>query len=426
MAASRAVDELLARVPRRYRITVLGAEQAPAYNRVLLSAVLAGEAAAGSLALQPKADLDAHDARVLTGRRVTGIEPQTRRVLLADGESLAYDHLLLATGARPVRPQLPGIELDSVLGVQTLDDARVLLERVRTTGPRRVAVIGGGFVGLEMAEAFVRRGAQVCLLEGAEQLMRALDADMAERLLGPLRGIGIEVVLGAEVAELRPGVVALADGTEVPADLVVLALGVTPNAELGAEAGLATGTNGALVVNRRQQATAEGVWAAGDCTETFHLVSGLPTYVALGTVANKQGRVAGINLGGGYATFPGVVGTAITKVCQYEVARSGLSVLEASRAGFVTVAETIRTTTRAGYLPDAGPMWVKLVAEAGTGRLLGGQIVGEAGAAKRIDTLAVALQARMCLTDLIDADLAYAPPFSSVWDPLQIAARVLA
>jgi NADPH-dependent 2,4-dienoyl-CoA reductase/sulfur reductase-like enzyme len=340
--------------------------------------------------------------------------------------TIGFDHLLLATGARPVRPPLPGIELDSVLAVQTLDDARVLLERVRTTGPRRVAVVGGGFVGLEMAEAFVRRGAQVCLLEGAEQLMRALDADMAERLLGPLRGLGIEVVVGAEVAELRPGVVVLADGTEVPADLVVLALGVTPNAELGAEAGLATGSSGALVVNRRQQSQAEGVWAAGDCTETFHLVSGRPTYVALGTVANKQGRVAGINLGGGYAAFPGVVGTAITKVCQYEVARSGLSALEASRAGFVTVAETIRTTTRAGYLPDAGTMWVKLVAEAGTGRLLGGQIIGEAGSAKRIDTLAVALQARMCLTDLIDADLAYAPPFSSVWDPLQIAARVLA
>ena len=170
----------------------------------------------------------------------------------------------------------------------------------------------------------------------------------------------------------------------------------------------------------------DGVWAAGDCAESFHLVSRRPVHVALGTVANRQGRVAGINIGGGYATFPGVVGTAVTRVCSTEVGRTGLTETEAARDGFRAVAATIESTTRAGYYPGAAPITVKLVAERGTGRLLGGQIVGGEGAAKRIDMLAVALTAGMTVDELIDLDLSYAPPFSPVWDPVATAARVAA
>jgi NADPH-dependent 2,4-dienoyl-CoA reductase/sulfur reductase-like enzyme len=167
------------------------------------------------------------------------------------------------------------------------------------------------------------------------------------------------------------------------------------------------------------------VFAAGDCCESRHLVSGRTTHVALGTVANKQGRVAGINLGGGYATFPGVVGTAITKVCNLEVARTGLTEREAAGEGFEARAVAVDTTTIAGYMPDTKPMTLKLVGEVGTGRLLGGQIVGEERSAKRIDTIATALHARFRIDELIDLDLAYAPPFSSTWDPIHLAARRL-
>src|SRR5690606_35233824 len=169
--------------------------------------------------------------------------------------------------------------------------------------------------------------------------------------------------------------------------------------------------------DRRQRTNLDGVYAAGDCCESWHLVSGRAVHVALGTVANKQGRVAGINLGGGYATFPGVVGTAITKVCGLEVSRTGLTEVEADNASIDAVCATIDTITRAGYLSDTEPMTVKMLAERGTGRLLGGQIVGGKGAAKRVDTLATALHARMRVDEIIDLDLAYAPPFSSVWDP---------
>jgi NADPH-dependent 2,4-dienoyl-CoA reductase/sulfur reductase-like enzyme len=379
------------------------------------------------VARTPQTFREQHRIDVRLQHEVVGIDLAAGQLEVRDHPrertiTVSFDMLHLAMGARPVRPPLPGIDGDHVKGVQTLDDARVLLERVRLSSPARVVVVGGGYIGLEMAEAFVRRGSAVTLVEADEQLMRTLDRDMADRLLVPMRNLGIDVRLSTAVEAFEDGHV-VAGGEELPADLVVLGLGVTPNSEIAAAAGVELGSRGSIKVDRRQQTSAASVWAAGDCAETFHLVSNRPIHVALGTVANKQGRVAGINIGGGYASFPGVVGTAITKVCQYEVARTGLTELEARRDGFEHVAATIETTTRAGYLPDARPMWVKMVAERGTGRLLGAQIVGEEGAAKRIDALAMALHARMDVQAVVDADLAYAPPFSSVWDPVQIAAR---
>jgi len=371
-----------------------------------------------------------HRIDVRLHHEVLGIDHGSREVEIRDHLHrrtirLGYDKLHVATGARPTRPELPGIDLDHVHGVQTLDDARVLLDHARTRPCRDVVVVGGGYIGLEMAEAFVRWGASVTLVERSPHLMGTLDADIADRLVAPLEALGVRVRTGTPVAGFEPGKVLLEDGSALDGDLVVLGLGVTPNAELAAEAGAATGAKGALSVDRRQRTSLEGVYAAGDCCESWHLVSGRHVHLPLGTVANKQGRVAGINLGGGYATFPGVVGTAITKVCSLEVARTGLTEAEAADAAIDAVAATIETTTRASYLPDAEPMTVKLVAERGTGRLLGGQIVGGVTAAKRIDTIATALHARMRVDEVVDLDLAYAPPFSSVWDPVAIAARVL-
>lgn len=383
------------------------------------------------VARSPQEFRDKHRIDVRLHHEVVGIDPANRRLEVRDHQRhrtipIGYDQLHVATGARPTRPDLPGIDLDHVRGVQTLEDAQVLLDHARTSRCRSVVVVGGGYIGLEMAEAFVRWGAAVTLVEGSDQLMRTLDADMAESLVKPIESKGITVRLATRVAGFEPGRVLVEGGDPIAADLVVLGLGVTPNAELAASAGAATGARGALAVDRRQRTTLEGVYAAGDCCESQHLVSGRAVHVALGTVANKQGRVAGTNLGGGYATFPGVVGTAITKVCTLEVARTGLTVAEAERDGFEVAHTTIGTTTRAAYMPDAESMSVKMVAERGSGRLLGAQIVGGPGSAMRIDTVATALHARLRLDELIDLDLAYAPPFSSVWDPIAVAARVLA
>jgi NADPH-dependent 2,4-dienoyl-CoA reductase/sulfur reductase-like enzyme len=335
---------------------------------------------------------------------------------------IGFDRVHVATGARPVRPDLPGIDLPFVHGVQSLGDADDLLAHARSIECSRVVVVGGGYIGIEMAEAFVNRGAKVTLIEASPHVMGTLDPDMAGRVGDALRRFGVDVRTGVAVESFEAGVVHTAVGP-LAADLVVLGLGVSPNTALAAEAGLATGVKGALVVDPRQRTSHEAAYAAGDCCESFHLVSRRQVHVALGTHANRQGRVAGINLGGGYATFRGVVGTAITKICGTEVARTGLNERECREAGLDFVSATIEATTKAGYYPGAGPMAVKVLAEPGHGRLLGAQIVGDAGAAKRIDTVAVALHAGFTADDLVDADLAYAPPFGPLWDPVATAAR---
>ena len=209
----------------------------------------------------------------------------------------------------------------------------------------------------------------------------------------------------------------------LPADLVILGLGVEPNSGLARDAGIPVGASGGIAVDDHVRAGIDGIYAAGDCSETFHRVSRRPVVVALGTHANKQGRVAGINATGGDAVFPGVLGTAASKICKYEVARTGLNEREAAAAGFDAVAVSIDTTTRAGYYPDAAPIRVRVVAERGTGRLLGAQIVGEEGAAKRVDVLAAAIWNDMTVDEVASMDLSYAPPFAPVWDPTLMAAR---
>jgi NADPH-dependent 2,4-dienoyl-CoA reductase/sulfur reductase-like enzyme len=357
----------------------------------------------------------------------TAIDLDRREVEVRDLEAgssyrLAFDHLHLATGGRPLRPPLPGIDLPFVYGVQTLDDATELLAAVERRTVSRVVVVGSGYIGLEMAEAFVRRGASVVVIEQAAQPMTTLDPEMGALVAEAMVGFGIDVRLGVEVTGFDDGTVHTSGGS-VPADLVVLGIGVEPRSDLAAAAGLPLGTKRAIRVDDRQATPVEGVWSAGDCCESRHLVSGEPIHVALGTVANKQARVAGINIGGGRARFAGVLGTAISKICETEIARTGLSTREAERAGLEAVAASVESTTTAGYWPEAAKITVRLVAERGRGRLLGAQIVGGPGAAKRIDTCATAITAGMDVQQVMDLDLAYAPPFSPVWDPVAVAAR---
>ncbi|MFC6886399.1 MULTISPECIES: FAD-dependent oxidoreductase [Actinomadura] len=374
------------------------------------------------------------ERRIDVRTRTEAVEIDTRagRVRVRDVDGGAerwegYDQLMIATGAAPARPRLPGADADGVHGVQTLDDGIAIRRLVEERGPRRAVVVGGGYIGLEMAEALVTRGIEVSLVDGAEQPMRTLDPDMGRLVADAMRGIGVGLHLGERVEgfDTEKGAVTAVrtSARTLPADLVILGLGVKPDSGLARRAGIETGPTGGIVTDRRMRTRAERVWAAGDCVETRHLVSGAPVAIALGTHANKQGRVAGINLGGGYATFPGVVGTAISKICHVEVARTGLNEAEAAAAGFATLSAVVESTTRAGYHPGATTMKTKLVVERRSGRLLGGQIVGEEGAAKRVDGLAIALWNRMTVEEMTGLDLGYAPPFSPVWDPVLIAAR---
>ncbi|HEX6425264.1 MAG TPA: FAD-dependent oxidoreductase [Acidimicrobiales bacterium] len=379
------------------------------------------------VARSPTTFRDDHDIDVRLGHEARALDLDARTVEAWDAEAgravtVGFDTLHLATGARPLRPDLPGIDDAVVHGVQTLDDAAAVERAAR--GAQRVVVVGGGYIGLEMAEAFVHRGVGVTLVEAADQLMPSLDADVAAPLVGALEGLGIDVRLRTPL-EAVEGRAVVAGGERIAADLVVLGLGTRPNADLAAAAGVEVGVKGAIRVDRRQRTSAPGVWAAGDCCESFHMVARTPVHIALGTVANKQGRVAGVNIGGGYAAFPGALGTAVTRVCSVEIGRTGLSRREAEHHGFVAVEATVDGETRARYLPQRKAITVKALAEAGTGRMLGAQIVGEEGTAKRIDVLATAIQAGMTAEQVVDLDLGYAPPFGPVWDPVHLVARGL-
>lgn len=401
------------------------------YSACGIPYVVGGEVAAleDLVSRTPQQFRTEHRIDVRMGHEVLGIDLDARRLTVRDHGhnrelTLGFDLLHIATGARPIRPALPGIDAEFVHGVQTLNDAANLLAHAKAAKCSRVVVVGGGYIGLEMAEAFLRWGAEVTVIDGSEQVMGTLDADMAARVAEAMGRHGIDVRTGVTVEGFEEGRVLTKDGP-VPADLVVLGIGVAPNSVLAGRAGVQLGARDAISVDRTQATSAPGVWAAGDCAEVFHRVSEEWVHIALGTIANKAGRVAGINMAGGYATFSGVVGTAVTRICSSEVARTGLNLGEAAQAGFRVVSAVIEATTHAGYLATARPMAVKMVAEVGTGRLLGCQIVGGDGAGKRIDVVAAAITARMTAADLVELDLSYAPPVSSVWDPVQLAARQL-
>ncbi len=371
------------------------------------------------------------DLRLRT--EVTGIDLDARTVQVCqlDGGASStegFDELVVATGAVPVRPPLPGADAPGIYGVQTLDDGADVLDGLAER-PRRAVVVGGGYIGVEMAESMMRRGLEVTLVDQAPEPMTTLDPDMGALVREAMEGMDIRMRTGTAVSGFETGrdgrVAAVAtEAGELPADLVVLGIGVRPNTELARVAGLALGESGGVLTDLRMRVPGhDGVWAGGDCVEVFHRVSGRRMHIPLGTHANKHGRVIGVNLGGGYATFPGVVGTAVSKVCDLEIGRTGLREAEAAAAGFETVSATADSTTRAGYFPGAAAITVKMIAERGTGRLLGAQLVGREGTGKRVDVCAAALWNGMTAEEMINLDLGYAPPFAPVWDPVLVAAR---
>lgn len=371
---------------------------------------------------------------VRTEHLVLKADTQQKKVLVRDKTKDVefwqdYDQLLIATGAKAYCPDTEGNNAENVFGITTLKSGYNLECYIEEKKPESAVIIGGGYIGLEMAEALLIRGLKVTLVNRSAEVMNTLDPDMGEIVSDAMRKLGVTLYTEEQLKsfELLDGRVnnVITDKRSVPADIVVLGMGSSPNTAFLEGSGIELGIRGAIQVNRRQQTNIPDVYAAGDCAETFHLVSKKPTYIALGTVANKSGVVAGANLSGENAEFPGVVGTAVCKICSYEVARTGLLERELEKMNIDYAKATIESKTRAHYYPDAKSIVVKLIAERATGRLLGGQIIGEEGAAKRIDVIATALIHGLTAQDIVNLDLSYAPPFSPVWDPVQTAARKL-
>jgi NADPH-dependent 2,4-dienoyl-CoA reductase/sulfur reductase-like enzyme len=392
------------------------------------------------------------------GTVVEGIDPAAATVQLRDARTghtdrIGYDQLMLATGAHPVEPDWArrpdGSAVPGVRAVRSLDDGAAWLAQLADAGRtvKQGVVVGGGYIGLEMAEAFVRRGLEVTLVTRGE-VMGSLDPDLGARVRAELERAGVRVVTGAEIdgLELHDGhpCCLAAGGSRFDADVVALGLGARPETELAEVAGLPLGTFGGLLPDDRQQVT-DRIWAAGDCCESIGRMGGGRLgggrlgggrlgggrlYVPLGTHANKQGRVAGENLAGGDARFGGVLGTAVTRFAaggvNVEVGRTGPTSAQAAEAGLDVISLVTESTTASGYMPEAFPIAVKVLADRSDRKLLGVQLVGGPGTAKRVDLAAVALWTGQTVDELAGMDLAYAPPFSPVWDPVQIACRRLA
>ena len=364
-----------------------------------------------------------------TGMRVLSVDAATRRVRVLDLGSgkehdEPFDQLLLATGAQARRLNVPlSDSAPPVYYLRTLVDADAL--RPVLLAGRRIVVLGGGYIGMEMAETCASLGMHVTLVEMQPRLLPGFAAALAEAVEKTLHANGVTVHTASQVTGLDAGHVLLKGGGRVPADMVLAATGVQPNTALAQSAAVALGRTGAIAVNSRMQTNVPGVYAAGDCAESPHRISGQACWLPLGDVANRHGRVAGTNMAGGDAHFPGVLGTAIFKVFDLAVARTGLGQEEAKLAGFDAVSAQIQAPSRARYMSGSATLMLSVTAERGTGRLLGAQAVGTDAVDKTIDTFAAALWGGLATTDLPDLDLAYAPPFSPVLSPVQVAGEVL-
>ncbi len=360
--------------------------------------------------------------------RVDDLDAGGRQVRISGGGSagpLGYDALVIATGANPVRPPVPGLDRPGVFTIRSLDEAIELRRFLDSGAVRRAIVVGAGYIGLETAEALVCAGVDVEVVEALPRVLGTVDEPIAELAREELERHS-RLRLGARLDAVRAGLAgrgltAVVDGAEISTDLLVIATGVRPATELLIRAGARHLPDRSVVVDADMRTSLPDVFAAGDCVALPHLVLGRPAWVPLGPAANKTGRVAGTVAAGGAASFAGVVGTAVVKVFDLEVARTGLSLAEAQAAGLSAVATDVVSRSRAKYYPGSSPLHVRLVHQP-DGRLLGGQLAGREGAAKRVDVLATALHAGFTVADLAALDLSYAPPFAPVYDPVLTAA----
>ncbi len=372
---------------------------------------------------------------VFTHHEALKIFPAKRTLLVKNLENgkefeVQYDKLVIATGARAVRPNVKGVDLKGIFTIRFLEDGIEIKNFIRENSPKKALIVGAGYIGMEMAESLVSVGMDVLIVEQMPSILGTMDDEINEVVEQELQRNGVKLLKSTSVDEFigENGYVKkakLSSGEVVDADLVLIGAGIKPNSEIAKEAGIEIGRTGAIAVNQRMETNIPGIYSAGDCAEAFHLVLNRPVYIPLGTTANKQGKVAGENAAGGNAVFKGIVGTAVFKVFDLEVARTGLSEKQAKAEGFDYVSTVIEHGSRAHYYPGGSKIRVKLVADKKTGRLLGAEMVGRDGVAKRIDVFATALHAKLTVDEIGQLDLSYAPPFAPVWDPVLIAANDL-
>jgi len=419
-------------------ITILTEEEYISYAGCGLAYYIGGvvERRESLFARSPEAFREKQGIEILLRHRAERIDTYDRVVHVTDlragtRKSMPFDRLLIATGAVPLVPPIEGIESEGIFTLRTVPDAEAIRSFITERKVRNAAVVGGGYIGVEVAENLASRGIPVTVFEVEETVLpRMFDPDMAATVGEHMESKGVSVLTGTRVERfLRdPGGNVrglVADGREYECGMVVLGTGVRPNVGLARDARIRLGPTGAIAVDERMETSARGIYAAGDCAETTHLVTGKPYWLPLGSTANKMGRVAGANIAGGRKTFPGVVGTAIVKAFDLAAGRTGLTEKEAKGAGFNPVSSTVKIPSRAAYYPGGGDVTLKLIADRRSRRVIGAQAVGAGTVAKAIDTVAAALTGGLSVEDMSTIDIAYSPPFSPVLDAVVVAAHVL-
>lgn len=433
VAAGMSAASKAARMGRDVEVTVYTQEEYISYSACSLPYLVQGMILdEGELVARTPDQMEKSGVRVLTGHTANELLPERKLVRVADRQGHVledyYDELIIATGARAIVPAVSNSGLPGIFTVKTIPDVHKIHAYLARRKPKNAVIAGGGPIGVEMAEALINQGMQVTILEKAPQILTSFDQDIAAQIQACLAEHGVSVCCNRSVigfdgdSEGNVRAVVAEDG-EYPAELVILAIGVTPNSQMAEAAGIALGVKSAIAVDEEMRTNLPCVYAAGDCATARHIVTGKDVYIPLGTTANKQGKIAGENAAGGSKKFRGVTGASIFRVFDQEAARTGLTAYEAAMSGIDAWESTITSNTKASGYPGRGPITVKLVMERETNRILGGQIFGAAGSGKRIDVITAMVQMAATPEDMAGLDLAYAPPFSPVWDPLLVAAN---
>jgi NADPH-dependent 2,4-dienoyl-CoA reductase/sulfur reductase-like enzyme len=415
-------------------VTVVVADRFPNYSICGLPFYLSGEVPDWhELAHRTEEEITGKGIHLLLDNKAQTIDAANHAVTVMNNDGqvnrLQYDRLIIATGAVPVRPTLPGIDLTGVYLLRTMEDSFAVNEHLRTHNHRSAVIVGGGYIGMEMADALIHRGLAVTVVEHGESVLKTVDQSLGQLVSDELRRHHIQVVTSVRVEGIEKIGTQLSvmgsQGFQVMTDLVLIAVGVEPQTEVAKNVGITLGLRQAIRVTRAMETNVPDIFAAGDCVETWHRLLNQSTYLPLGTTAHKQGRIAGENALGGNRQFAGTLGTQVVKVFETVIARTGLRDDEASNAGFDPLTVESTNWDHKVYYPGAHALYIRVTGDRKSGRLLGAQMVGHwhAEVAKRIDVFATALFHHMSIDDLNHLDLSYTPPVSSPWDPIQTSAQ---
>ena len=440
VAAGMSAASVLKRTLPDQQVTVYGKEEHISYGACGMPYFIGGEIESYEklAVLSPEKAREKRGIDLHVRHEVAAIDRERHVVEvrnLDSGETFEqeYEKLIIATGARAVMPPIPGADLDGVLPLKELGDSIDLDAYLSRQKPERAVIIGGGYIGVEAAEAFRNRGIETTIVEALPRILNIVDEDMSDLATKEIEAQNVTVKTGTKVVSItgsdRVEGVELESGEKLPTDVVLMSVGVRPNTEVAEAAGIELGEKKAVMVDRYLKTNDPDIYAAGDCAVAYHNVLARPVHIPLALPANRQGRMAGENIaaeltGKKLDTFPGVLGSAMIKIFDGEVAKTGIGQTEIDTYGLKEVdSVSIKSHTLAGYYPGAQPIWIKLYYHSRTKRLMGGQIYGSGRSVLRINILATAITAGMRLEDLYEVDMGYAPPFSPVWDPLLVAAR---